>query len=47
MDLTSDKNKSMPFDEQPVIIVDQTFGDAMKPLKHATDHSELWIESSG
>lgn len=37
----------MPFDEQPVIIVDQTFGDAMKPLKHATDHSELWIESSG
>ena len=47
MDLTKDKDQSVPVDEQPVIIVDQTFGDGMKPLKQKTDHSELCIESSG
>ena len=47
MDLNSDKDQNVPSDEQPVIIVDQTFGDAQHPLKHATDNSELCIESSG
>ena len=48
MDGNSEMDRGIPYSEQPVIVVDQTFGQAYNhPKKQkVTDTSELCVDSS-